>query len=247
MSNAIAPPHFCWPFVSLARGARLSMTSFDVQCFDDSAFAACGMALPESLSRAVTKRRAEYLAGRVCARHALAELDIHINALPSLADRQVDWPTTVRGSITHAHDLAAALVSTTPTHQGLGVDAERWLTPERADYLATSILTPCEQQALSVFTPEQRSRAITLTFSLKESLFKALYPLTGTRFYFHDARVEGLDPTASPGQCTLILSCTLSEIWLPGTRLIGDFADMGDHALTAVMTDAIPNPATTPL
>lgn len=241
MSNAIARPYFCWPFISPARGARLSMTSFNVQCFDDSAFTACGMALPESLSRAVTKRRAEYLAGRVCARHALAELDIHVNALPSLADRQVEWPTTVRGSITHARDLAVALVSTTPIHQGLGVDIERWLTVERADYLAASILTPCEQQTLSVFTPEQRSRAITLTFSLKESLFKALYPLTGTRFYFHDARIEGLDPTASPGQCTLVLSCTLSETWLPGTRLTGDFADMGDHALTAVMTDAMPD------
>ncbi|GHC16609.1 4'-phosphopantetheinyl transferase [Kushneria pakistanensis] len=241
MSDAIAPPHFCWPFVSPAGGARLSMTSFDVHRFEDSAFAAHGMALPESLSRAVTKRRAEYLAGRICARHALAALDIHVDALPSLADRQVDWPTSARGSITHARDLAAALVSTTPIHQGLGVDAERWLTPERADYLATSILTPYEQKAVKDFTFEQRARAITLTFSLKESLFKALYPLTGTRFYFHDAYLEGIDPTVSSGQCTLILNCVLSEAWQPGMRLTGDFADMNDHALTAVLTDATPN------
>ncbi len=195
MSDAIAPPHFCWPFVSPASGARLSMTSFDVERFDDSAFAAHGMTLPDSLSRAVTKRRAEYLAGRVCARHALAALDIHVNTLSALPDRQVDWPAPARGSITHARDLAAALISTAPFHQGLGVDAERWLTPERADYLAASILAPREQQAVKDFTCEQRARAITLTFSLKESLFKALYPLTGTRFYFHDAFIEGIDPT----------------------------------------------------
>ncbi|SPJ33602.1 4'-phosphopantetheinyl transferase family protein [Kushneria phyllosphaerae] len=241
MSNAIAPPKSCWPFVSPDRGARLSLATFDVQRFDDSAFAACSMALPESLARAVPKRRAEYLAGRVCARHALARLDIHVNALPSLADRQVDWPELARGSITHARDLAAALVSTAPSHQGVGVDAERWLTPERADYLAASILTPCEQQVIGTLLPEQRARAITLTFSLKESLFKALYPLTGTRFYFHDARVEALDPMVSPGQCRLVLNCALSDTWLPGVRLIGDFADMGNHALTAVMTDAIPD------
>ncbi len=236
MSDAIAPPHLCWPFISSASGARLSMTSFEVQRFDDSAFAAWDMALPENLTRAVTKRRAEYLAGRVCARHALAALDIHVSALPGLADRRVDWPVPARGAITHAHDLAAALVSTAPIHQGVGVDAERWLTPERADYLAASILTPHEHQAIQAFTFEQRARVITLTFSLKESLFKALYPLTGTRFYFHDAFIEEIDPTLSPGQCTLVLNCMLSETWQPGARLIGDFANMNDHALTAVMT-----------
>lgn len=240
MSDVIALPHFIWPFISPARGARLSITSFDAQRFDDSAFAFHGMALPDSLSRAVTKRRAEYLAGRVCARHALSALDIHVTALPSLTDRQVDWPLPAKGSITHARDLAAALVATTSTHQGLGVDAELWLSVERADYLATSILTPDEQQAIDGFTPEQRARLVTLTFSLKESLFKALYPLTGTRFYFHDARIEGLDPTVSSGQCTLVLDCTLSETWQSGMRLIGDHADLDDHALTAVMIDAAP-------
>ncbi|WP_170140460.1 4'-phosphopantetheinyl transferase family protein [Kushneria indalinina] len=217
------------------------MTAFDVQRFDDSAFATHGMALPENLTRAITKRRAEYLAGRVCARHALAALDIHVDALPSLADRQVDWPTPARGSITHAHDLAAALVSTAPDHQGLGVDAERWLTPERADYLAASILTRREHQAIQAFTPKQRARVITLTFSLKESLFKALYPLTGTRFYFHDAFIEEIDPTATSSQCILVLDRVLSDAWQPGARLIGDLADMNDHALTAVITTAMPS------
>ncbi|MFC0337310.1 4'-phosphopantetheinyl transferase family protein [Kushneria avicenniae] len=221
----------------------MSLTTFDVQRFDDSAFPFHGMALPDSLSRAVTKRRAEYLAGRLCARHALAALDIQVNALGSLPDRQVDWPTPSRGAITHAHDLAAALVGTAPDHQGLGIDAERWLTPERADYLASSILTPREQDIIDAFTPEQRARAITLTFSLKESLFKALYPLTGTRFYFHDAWVDTFDATAPAGQCTLVLARALSASWQPGTRLTGDFANMGAHALTAVMTGAIPGAA----
>ncbi|ARS53505.1 4'-phosphopantetheinyl transferase family protein [Kushneria konosiri] len=242
MSDAIALPYLRWPFITPARGARLSITSFEVQRFDDSAFAFHGMALPDTLSRAVTKRRAEYLAGRVCARHALSALDIHVDTLPSLADRQVDWPLPAIGSITHARDLAAALVATTSTHQGLGVDAECWLSPRRADYLATSILTPGEQRAIGDFTPEQRARIVTLTFSLKESLFKALYPLTGTRFYFHDARIEGVDPTASAGQCTLILDCALSEAWQPGMRLVGDYADLEDHALTAVMVEADKSP-----
>ncbi|WP_456269820.1 4'-phosphopantetheinyl transferase superfamily protein [Kushneria sp. AK178] len=246
MSDAIALPHFCWPFVSPARGARLSMTAFDVQRFDDSAFAAFGMALPDSLSRAVAKRRAEYLAGRVCARHALAALDIHVSALPSLADRRVDWPVPARGSITHAHDLAAALVGTAPAHQGLGVDAERWLTPERADYLAASILTPVEQQAAGALTPDQRARLVTLTFSLKESLFKALYPLTGTRFYFHDARVEAIDPAAASGQCLMTLDRSLSREWPSGTRLTGDFATLDDHALTAVITSVTPDAGMAP-
>lgn len=219
------------------------MTTFDVQRFDDSAFPFHGMALPESLSRAVTKRRAEYLAGRLCARHALAALDIHVNALGSLPDRQVDWPIPARGAITHTHQLAAALVGSAPDHQGLGIDAERWLTFERADYLAGSILTPREQRAIEILPPEQRARAITLTFSLKESLFKALYPLTGTRFYFHDAWIDVFDVTASAGQCTLVLGRALSASWQPGTRLIGDFADMEAHALTAVMTGATPDAA----
>ena len=61
-----------------------------------------GLALPVTLDKAVQKRKAEFLAGRYCARAALAQLDGSLAVNIGIgANREPLWPPGFVGSITH--------------------------------------------------------------------------------------------------------------------------------------------------
>lgn len=233
----IAPPALLWPFETPAPGLRLALADFDPAHFDDDDFARHGVTRSASLARAVTKRRAEYLAGRLCARTALEALGLEAGPLDSLADRQVAWPDGACGAITHSRNLAGALVGGREAYRGAGLDAEQWLTPERASRLADAILLKEERRRFEALTPSPLARAVTLGFSLKESLFKALYPITGVRFYFHDACIEELNVCAPAGRCRLVLRHGLTPDWPAGCALEGIFCEYAGQALTAVLIE----------
>ena len=72
---------------------------------------------------------------------------------------------------------------------------------------------------------------MTLTFSLKESLFKALYPLVGRRFYFEDAELLAWD---AEGRARLRLLCDLSAEWHHGRELEAQYALFDGRLLSLV-------------
>ncbi|OHV12785.1 hypothetical protein BH688_01700 [Kushneria phosphatilytica] len=234
----MTPPMPAWPFLPASTPAPwLFISRFDPAQFCETAWHQADVERPATLEHAATKRRAEYLAGRYCARQALLALGLEASALLPLADRQPQWPSEACGSITHSHGLAAALVASRHHWRGAGIDTERWLDFTRAERIAPAVLTSREREALHSIPPGDRARCVTLTFSLKESLFKALYPLTGTRFYFHDAELE---PETLPrlleqrGRCLLELRRSLSDAWPAGARLEGDFAELEERAITFI-------------
>lgn len=233
----ITPPSLIWPFAVPAPDTKLALAGFDAAHFDDDDFVRHGLKRPASLARAVAKRRAEYLAGRLCARTALEAIGLAPGPLERLPDRQVAWPTAACGAITHARNLAGALVAPRGDYRGVGLDAEPWLTPARAAYLAPSILVESEQTHFNALAPAPFARAVTLAFSLKESLFKALYPIIGVRFYFHDAHLDALDASATHGRCRLVLRRHLTLDWPAGRSLEGLYCDYAQQALTSVLID----------
>ena len=173
-------------------------------------FQQAGVILPPSLQTAINKRKAEYLAGRWCAHEALRH--IGTEGFPGLnADRSPAWPAGTRGSITHSHGTAEVMVGDAHRWLTIGLDTEQWVSPERAARLERELLTEEELKTLAGMSPLQRANRLTLVFSAKESLFKALYPLTGKRFYFHDAARR------QPNSLTLLR--TLSEEWPKGTQI----------------------------
>jgi len=111
------------------------------------------------------------------------------------------------------------------------MDLENVLSLERAERLAGEILTAAELQRMAMLPREQHARLVTLTFSAKESLFKALYPIVQKRFYFEHAEV--LEWSAS-GQLRLRLLTDLSEEWCHGKELVGQFAVDGEQLLSLV-------------
>lgn len=113
------------------------------------------------------KRKAEHLAGRIAAVHALREYGI--KTVPGIGrQRQPLWPQNLFGSISHSASTALAVVSRQP----VGIDIEAIFTPQTAAELASSIVTHAEKELLAngCLSIEQ---ALTLAFSAKESAFKA--------------------------------------------------------------------------
>lgn len=179
----------------------------------------------------VAKRQAEFLAGRVCAREALRRLN-GSEVVPAVgADRAPQWPAGISGSITHGKNWAAAIVATSSDWRGLGLDVENLLSDERAARLQEEILTPAELRRASLLDPDQLGHLVTLTFSLKESLFKALYPLTLKRFYFEHA--ELLEWTEE-GTARLRLLTDLSEEWQSGSEVQGQFGQFDGRLLSLI-------------
>lgn len=188
----------------------LARCRYQPDAFASEHFQASGVTCPASLTEAVAKRRTEYLAGRVCARAAMAAAGADGEPPALGADRSPAWPARVVGTITHAQGRAAALVGSANRWRGLGLDAENWLPPARATRLSRELLTATERHAVGALDQASQARRVTLTFSVKESLFKALYPLTQRRFYFQDAALDGDQ---------IVLLTALSPAWPAGTRL----------------------------
>lgn len=219
-----------WPFAEILPGVLMRSCRFDPAQLAADDFPRCAIPAPANIRRSVAKRQAEFLAGRLCARAALLALTGRPE-VPALGeDRAPIWPTDITGSISHSHGLATALVADSRQWRGLGLDLEEPLAADRALRLAEEILTPAELQRLDGLTPERQAERITLTFSIKESLFKALYPLVHKRFYFHDAELVCCDGA----KARLRLLIDLSEEWKAGSELEGWYCQFQGRLLSLV-------------
>lgn len=228
LPRCCTPLNADWPFAQTLPGVQLISTSFDPALLDQNDFTRAGV----TPIQAVAKRQAEHLAGRVCAREALRRVTGIASVPPVGADRAPQWPSHVSGSITHGQQWAAAIVAPRQHWRGLGLDVEQLLSCERAERLAGEILTEAELQRLDGLGAQERALRISLTFSLKESLFKALYPLVLTRFYFHEAELLSID--AQQHTATLGLLQSLSPDWPAGSRLTGLYTRVAERLLSLV-------------
>lgn len=226
-----------WPFAQQQEGATLVSTRFEQQLLSDQDFINAMIQAP----KAVLKRQAEYLSARLCARQALL-LQTGLAGLPSQQEnsRAPTWPAQSCGSISHSHGISAAIVGDSQHWQSLGLDIEKPLKPERAQRLSSSILTPAEQEYYQSLDQHSAVWYLTYVFSVKESLFKALNPLTGVYFTFQDAQVLDFN-IAERGSLRLRLCKQLSSAWQVGSELDGQFARLHGSAITLVGVPALTN------
>ena len=220
-----------WPLPVALPGTVFLSTRFEPKLLEPGDFQRCAVPPPASIQRSVAKRQAEFLAGRLCARSALQQLE-GLDFIPAIGeDRAPVWPSHISGSITHSTGHAAAIVAHKAQWRGLGMDLENLLPLERAERLAGEILTPDELQRMAAGPREQIAQWVTLTFSAKESLFKALYPIVQKRFYFEHAEVL---EWSEAGSLRLRLLTDLSSEWCYGKELEGQFA-MDDGQLLSLV------------
>jgi enterobactin synthetase component D len=224
-----------WPLPFVLPDTVLLGTHFDTKQLTSDDFQRSAIEPPASIQRSVAKRQAEFLAGRVCARAALQQLE-GLSFIPAIGeDRAPVWPAHITGSITHSTGRAAAIVANKVHWRGLGMDLENLLDAERAERLAGEILTGPELQRMAGGARDQLALWVTLTFSVKESLFKALYPIVQKRFYFEHAEV--LEWSAG-GEVRLRLLTDLSSEWHSGIELDAQFAVMDGQLLSLVSIKA---------
>lgn len=211
--------------------AHLVATRFDHRPLSKQDFLRHGINLPASLQCAAPKRRAEFLAGRLCAHRALVQMGK--DSVPGIRqNRSPQWPHGCVGSITHSDTWAAALVADQHQYEGLGLDMEPCLSTRDGQKLAPGILTPGECSRLEQLSPEQFAFMTTLIFSLKESLFKALYPLVGIRFYFEHAELVNWD--IHTGTARMRLLCDLDCKRRAGSELEGYFCHADEHLMSLI-------------
>lgn len=217
-----------WPWSGAAGDWQVQACRFDERQLREDDFARLGLSAP----RARAKRQMEFLAGRYCAAVVLRGLGCALLPVRG-ADGCPQWPPGYCGSLSHSHGVAVAIAGRQHHWRSLGLDLETCLSASRAARLSGAILTPAEQQRLQAMPAEQRAAQVSLCFSLKESLFKALYPLTGVRFYFADAEVL----QAAAGEAQLRLLKDLSPDWRKGTLLRGHYMHLGEQLLSLVAID----------
>ncbi|MEU6077024.1 4'-phosphopantetheinyl transferase superfamily protein [Micromonospora sp. NPDC047074] len=154
-----------------------------------------GELLPAELAclsaRAVDSRRRDFTAGRVCARRAMAALDVPPVAVPSAPDRSPVWPTGVVGAITHTAGYCAAVAARSGEIRSVGIDAEQH--KELNAGVRRLICLPEEVERCARLPAGTSWPAV--LFSAKETIYKVWHPVVGTWLDFHDALLE-LDPDA---------------------------------------------------
>lgn len=225
----VSPASDWFPTLSATPALSLSLARFHVAHYQDALYAEHGIELTARMSRAVIKRRAEYLAGRLCARDALASLSIPGIPRDMQDSRCPQWPLSARGAITHSHGVAGAIVGRHEVWQGLGLDIEHWIAEDSAQQLQDAILSSEEKPLLDAH-PTTFAQQLTLIFSAKESLYKALNPIVGRSFYFHDAAIIswGTDTL------TLMLKLDLNAHHCAGDRFQVHTRTCDDRGMTLV-------------
>ena len=186
---------------SLFPGAVLVTASYDTAAFSQSLFDALDIPCPDTLGRAVDKRRADYLAGRAMASAAMALLDHPPAPVTTTPGRAPLWPDGLAGSISHARGRCACLLSRDTT-RSYGVDTEAIASGRSLTAILTETLTATERDRIA-HGPLPAATNATLAFSAKEALFKALYPQVGRHFGFDAAEL-----TKAPETDGLILTLT---------------------------------------
>lgn len=201
---------------------------FELGHFSDELFRQLSISAPEPVKTAVAKRQAEFLAGRFLARTLLEQRGIQSQDVAIGPNRAPIWPHGIVGSISH-HDQLAACVISHQTHErcGVGLDIERLIAPELVAGMAGVVTDPEEGRRLSTQGMDN-CVLMTLIFSAKESIFKALYPQVQRYFDFLEVACTHLDEQWLHFE----LKCELAATLPSGRKGKVYYQMMGESVLT---------------
>lgn len=171
---------------------------FDVSCYTPHLFGLLDIELPSEVEGAVPKRQAEFLAGRYIAKLGMLMLSLEQKSILKSTQvligehRSPIWPPSCLGSITHSANVAQCLVSVRKEINVLGLDGEDIMPESFAREVALQVCTPEEVACLPTLTFNYKVK-ITLLFSAKEAIFKALYPKVKRYFDFDVAKLVAIN------------------------------------------------------
>jgi 4'-phosphopantetheinyl transferase EntD len=134
------------------------------------------------------KRRAEFAAGRACARLLLAQHGHGSFSLLPGEDRRPQWPSGIVGSISHTEGFCGAVTARTVDAVSVGFDAE--VVGGVEESLWPQLFTGSEREALRALPAEMRAFAATVTFGAKEAFYKCRFGVDPRWIDFTDVVVR---------------------------------------------------------
>lgn len=138
-----------------------------------------------TVTKAVPKRQREFATGRMLASRALTASGCADTRVNRGDKRQPLWPMDRVGSISHSDTWAWVAVSKVETLKGLGVDIEE--VGRLGEKLFDSVFTEVEQERYAhAGAPNHWADIL---FSAKESIYKAVNPITHHYIGFHEVDV----------------------------------------------------------
>ncbi|WP_232852202.1 4'-phosphopantetheinyl transferase Npt [Nocardia acididurans] len=139
------------------------------------------------ITKAVEKRRRDFIGARYCARQALAQLGEPAVAIGKADDGAPVWPRGIVGSLTHTEGYKAAVLAHKLRFRSVGIDAEPHA--ELPDGVLDSVSLPAEREWLAAALPGTGLHLDRLLFCAKEATYKTWRPLTGRWLGFEDAHI----------------------------------------------------------
>jgi 4'-phosphopantetheinyl transferase EntD len=173
--------------------------------------------------RAVSARRLLFALGRAAARDALRELGREDVGIGRGDGGEPLWPGGIVGAISHSPEVAVAVVGRRTDYAGLGVDVEE----SARGPIARAARLVCRPNEMVWTDPESGTQRLTMLFSAKEAVFKALYPIQQVWFGFADAELTWLPERCAfeavvlksvgdgyPEGFRLDVNCTVGKGWV---------------------------------
>ncbi|MGH1414888.1 MAG: 4'-phosphopantetheinyl transferase family protein [Pelagimonas sp.] len=183
LSDFLAPP-----VIRRIETGIMVTSTYTAAAFSTEMFEQFGIERPDRLCRAVDKRLAEFLAGRLVAQIAQKALGREPQEIGIAQSRAPVWPSGLAGSISHARSFCACyVVPKSAGHPGIDIEA----------IASGNALKSIQQMVLGAADHTQLEKsdlfpdiAGTLGFSAKETLFKALFPTVQHHFGFACAELR---------------------------------------------------------
>lgn len=177
-------------------------------------------------NKMVAKRLAEFRSGRFCAKLALAQLDIkHFPVLVG-EQRQPLWPGEVVGSISHCPGICLAIAAMQTDIAGIGVDIE-----SASEFDSAGLKLICSEDEIAHLQELQNPLlGAQIIFSIKESIYKCLFPSYQQWIDFLDVKVK-LD-WQQQNYSVKLINCELKSFY-PSINLQGGWRKNADFILSS--------------
>ena len=179
---------------SQREGIEIHVTQFDGTRFCDVMFEQTNIYCPDVIAHSINKRKAEYFVGRYLVANRLNELGFEYCTLESNIDRSPRFPCGAIGSISHCTNLACVVVtpSCCPDRENLGLDVQELISSDVCRDIESMIVAEQEVD-LAVSVELTKEQAITLLFSAKEAIYKALAKFSTRGLNFTDAKLKQIN------------------------------------------------------
>lgn len=225
-------------FITYIRTLKISgftgdilLCRFDIEAWSDNFFELADINLPVYIKNSVIKRRAHYLTGRILVKILLNQIGITDFNLINGSGNEPLWPENIIGSLSHTENYAICAIDHLNNYTGIGVDIQKCISIETANKIWPLIMSTVEKELL-ITNVIEFPVLLTIVFSAKESLYKALYSQVKSFNYFNLLTITKLD--FKNKKFVLELKCDLKNNYNYGDRFEGDFQYLENNIITFI-------------